>query len=48
MRLGKLEVGGLWDLQEMWAEGKGRLQQLKFCCRDRDEAERLSLEKREQ
>lgn len=34
---------GLWNPQELWAEGGGRLQQV-FCYKARDETEELSLE----
>lgn len=34
---------GLWNPQELWAEGGGRLQQV-FCYKARDETEEPSLE----
>lgn len=35
---------GLWDPQEIWADGKGSLQHV-FCCGVMDDTEALDLEK---
>lgn len=41
--LGEVAEEGLCNAQEMWAEGKRRLEQV-FCCRSRHKTEGLVLE----